>query len=285
MTTPVTIIGLGAMGSALAHAYINAGHPATVWNRSADKAVPLVAKGAVEAASVEDAVRASPLIITCLTSFEATLSVLSPAELAGRTLVTLNTGSPADARKVASWAKAKGALFLGGAVKNVPEAVGKPDTLLYYGGSRDVFDANVETLRVMGGDTVHLGDEPDLAALYELAVGGTLLPALLGFFQGAALVTARGLAAQSLVSHTVKWFQMIESVLPQLAAEIDSSDYGNPSSALGLFHEGIAHDHAIGIEGNIDMSWNEPIHELLRRAVDQGRSSQSISSLVELLRK
>ncbi|MBP2325779.1 3-hydroxyisobutyrate dehydrogenase-like beta-hydroxyacid dehydrogenase [Kibdelosporangium banguiense] len=167
----------------------------------------------------------------------------------------------------------------------MPEAVGKPDTLLYYAGFREVFDTHVETLRVMGGDTVHLGTEPDLASLYELAAGGTLLPALLGFFQGAALVTARGLEAQTLVSHTVKWLRMIESVLPQFAAEIDSGDYGNPSSALGLFYEGIAHDHSIGEEGNIDVSWNEPMHDLLRRAVDQGHRDHSVSALVELLRK
>lgn len=30
--TPVTVVGLGSMGSALAEAFIDAGHPTTVWN-------------------------------------------------------------------------------------------------------------------------------------------------------------------------------------------------------------------------------------------------------------
>ncbi|MBP2325778.1 3-hydroxyisobutyrate dehydrogenase-like beta-hydroxyacid dehydrogenase [Kibdelosporangium banguiense] len=92
----LTIIGLGAMGSALATAYVNGGHHTTVWNRSAGRAVP---PGAVQAATIEEAVAANTLIITCLTTFDATLSVLSDADLAGRTLVTLNTGTPADAAK------------------------------------------------------------------------------------------------------------------------------------------------------------------------------------------
>jgi 3-hydroxyisobutyrate dehydrogenase-like beta-hydroxyacid dehydrogenase len=203
---PVTVIGLGAMGSALAGAFLAAGHPTTVWNRSPERAAPLVARGAVPAGTVADAVAANPLVITCLTTYAATREGLEPAAatLSGRALVTFNSGSPADARAMAEWAGRWGARFLDGAIKNVPTAIGAPDTLLHYGGDRTVFDEYEPTLRALGGDTVHLGDEPDLAALYEMAVGGTLLPALVGFFQGAAVVQARGLPASSLVPFTVK---------------------------------------------------------------------------------
>jgi 3-hydroxyisobutyrate dehydrogenase-like beta-hydroxyacid dehydrogenase len=282
--TPVTIIGLGAIGSAVARAFVEAGHPTTVWNRGTARAAP---SGAVRAESIQDAVTANSLIITALTTFDATREALTPAaaELAGRTVVTLNSGIPSGARETAAWADKYGAEFLAGAVKNVPSAVGLPDTLLYYSGDRAVFDRYEETLRVMGGDTVHLGPEPDLAALYEFAVGGMLLPAFMGFFQGAAVVTARGLEASTMVRYSQKWLEMIIHLLPMLADTIDSGDYGNPESALGLFHESIAYDHEIAREAGIDVSWNEPMHDLLRRAVAEGRADQSIASLVELLRK
>jgi 3-hydroxyisobutyrate dehydrogenase-like beta-hydroxyacid dehydrogenase len=61
----VTVIGLGLMGQALAGAFLAHGHPTTVWNRSAAKAEELVAHGAPLAASVRDAVAASPLVIIC----------------------------------------------------------------------------------------------------------------------------------------------------------------------------------------------------------------------------
>ncbi|WP_425301391.1 NAD(P)-binding domain-containing protein, partial [Nocardia cyriacigeorgica] len=32
--TPVSILGIGLMGQALARAFLKAGHPTTVWNRS-----------------------------------------------------------------------------------------------------------------------------------------------------------------------------------------------------------------------------------------------------------
>ncbi|MFI6505012.1 NAD(P)-dependent oxidoreductase [Nonomuraea typhae] len=282
--TPVTIIGLGSIGTALAKAYVAAGHPTTVWNRSASRPTP---PGAVRADRVEDAVAAGDLVIAILTTFEAAREALEPAAgaLAGRTLITLNTGAPAGARETAAWAAGHGADFLAGAVKNVPANVGLPDTLLYYSGSREVFDRYEQTLKVMGGDTVHLGEEPDLAALYELAVGGTLLPTFLAFLQGAALVRSRGLPAASLVRYEQKWLEMIIQLLPGLAETVDTGDYSNPQSSLGLFHEGISYDHEIGREGGLDVSWHEPMHDLLRRAVAEGRADQSIASLVELLRK
>ena len=43
---PVTVIGLGPMGRAMAAAFLAAGQPTTVWNRTAGKADELLARGA-----------------------------------------------------------------------------------------------------------------------------------------------------------------------------------------------------------------------------------------------
>ncbi|MGP4114832.1 NAD(P)-dependent oxidoreductase [Streptomyces sp. 4N509B] len=284
--TPVTVVGLGSMGSALAGAFVGAGHPTTVWNRTPEKATPLVALGATRASTVAEAVAASPLVVACLTTYAATFEALEPASdaLAGRTLVTLNSGTPAAAREMAAWAAARGARFLDGAVKNVPPAVGRPDTLLYYAGERAVFDEYEETLRVLGGDTVHLGEEVDLAALYEQAVGGLLLPALLGFFQGSALVTARGLKARTLVPYTIKWLEMIAEQLPLMADEIDSGDYTRPLASVGIFHEVLPDELQLAEEAGVDGSWQLPMHALVARAVEAGHRDHSISALVEVLR-
>ncbi|MFI9504102.1 NAD(P)-dependent oxidoreductase [Nocardia sp. NPDC052566] len=284
--TPVTVLGTGSMGHALAEAFLAAGHPTTVWNRSPERAQALVAAGAVRPDDIGDAITASRLIIACQTSFAATRASLADAgeALRGRTLITLNSGTPTDAREFADWVTERGAAFLGGAIKNVPAAVGLPDTLLYFGGARSVFDEYADTLRVLGGDVVYLGAEPDLAALYEAAVGATLLPALLGFFEGAAVLTARGLDVRTMVPYTTKWFQMIESLLPLMAEEIATGDYTRLGSSVGVFHAGIGNDEQLGTESGVDMSWHAPMHELLRRAVAEGRGGQSITALFELLR-
>jgi hypothetical protein len=182
------------MGSALAEAYLGAGHPTTVWNRTASKAAPVVARGAVHARSVEEAVAASPLVITCLMTYDATLHTLEPAAAASmgrawspstaarpRTLAGPPPGPPATA--AVSWTAPS---------RTSPPPLVRRKPSLYYSGDSSVFREFEATRRVMGGHTIHLGEEADLAALYEMAVGGTLLPALVGFFQGAAVVQARG---------------------------------------------------------------------------------------------
>ncbi|MEV4246644.1 NAD(P)-binding domain-containing protein [Streptosporangium canum] len=284
---PVTVIGLGSMGTALAEAFVKAGHSTTVWNRTPAKAAPLIAMGARQAEAIEDAVAASPLIITCLTTFDDTRLALRPAaaSLHGRALVTLNSGSPAGARQTAAWAIGHGGRFLAGAIKNVPSAVGAPDTLLYYSGDKTVFDEFEATLKVLGGDTVHLGDDSDLAALYEMAVGAMLLPALVGFFQGAAAVQARGLEVSTMVRFAGKWLDMIKSLLPIYANEIDSGDYTNAASSVNLFLAGAAHDADLTKETNVDTTWLTPLHDLVTRAAQAGHGNHSVSALTEVLRK
>ncbi|MEV0540410.1 hypothetical protein [Nocardia salmonicida] len=139
-------------------------------------------------------------------------------------------------------------------------------------------------MRVLGGELEFLGAEPDLAALYESAVGATLLPALLGFFEGAAVLASRGLPASTMVPYSVKWLQMIESLLPVLAGEIDDEDYTRLGSSVELFHTAAADDARLGSETGVDLSWHAPMHELLSRAVAAGHGAQSITAVIEQLK-
>lgn len=76
---------------------------------------------------------------------------------------------------------------------------------------------------------------------------------------------------------------MIESLLPVVADEIDTRDYTRLGSSIALFDAAIGHDEQLERESGIDMSWHAPMHDLLRRAVAEGRAEQSITALIELL--
>ncbi|PZF79256.1 NAD(P)-dependent oxidoreductase [Jiangella anatolica] len=283
--TTVTVLGLGSMGSALARAFLAAGHRVTVWNRTPAKAAPLVTAGARQAASAGDAISASPLVVACLTGYDETRRVLGDvtATLAGRTLVTLNSGPPGAARETAAWAAEHGIRFLDGAVKDVPDAVGRAGTLLYYAGDATTFAEHEATLRALGGDTVRLGDEPDLAKFYESAVGATLLPVLVGFFAGAAAARERGIPVAALAPYAVRWLRMIGEVLPVFAAEIDAGDYSAGASSVDLFLAGADGDLAFLRESGIDDAWLRPLHDLVRKAAAAGHGEHSIAALTEVL--
>jgi 3-hydroxyacyl-CoA dehydrogenase len=57
----VTVIGLGAMGSAIANAFLNASYDVTVWNRSPVKMDPFRHSGAECAETVAEAVDVEPV--------------------------------------------------------------------------------------------------------------------------------------------------------------------------------------------------------------------------------
>ncbi|MEV8413286.1 NAD(P)-binding domain-containing protein [Streptomyces niveus] len=92
----VSVIGLGMMGTALAVAFLRAGHQVTVWNRSLSKTGPLAAQGAAPADTAADAVAASPLVVVCLSTYDTVRAVLEPlsGQLTGKTLANLTNGTP-----------------------------------------------------------------------------------------------------------------------------------------------------------------------------------------------
>lgn len=115
---PVTILGLGPMGRALAGAFLKAGHPTTVWNRSAGKADSLVSQGACLAGTAAEAAQASPLVIVCVLDYDAVHAIIRPLgdALKGRTLVNLTADAPFRARQTADWAAGREIHYLDGAI-------------------------------------------------------------------------------------------------------------------------------------------------------------------------
>ena len=97
----VSIIGLGAMGTAIAKTLIKNEIPVTIWNRSLEKSEALISDGANVARSVKEALDSSPATITCISSHDQTLTLLDEAgeSLQDKTIIELSTGSATAAGK------------------------------------------------------------------------------------------------------------------------------------------------------------------------------------------
>lgn len=285
MNQPVTVIGLGNMGSALAAAFLAAGHPTTVHNRTPGKADGLVAAGAVEAGSVAEAVTASRLVVVCVLDYPATRAALEPAAtlLAGRAIVSLNTGNTAGARDIAAWVTRQGADYLDGAIMAIPDAIGAEDTLLVYSGDRPVFDTHAATLRALGGRADFVGTDPGLAVLFEAAIGATLVPALWGFLQGAAMLRTVDIPAETLLPYAKHWLDtVVAPVLPVVAAEADDRDYDTGMASLDLFSTGLGHELEQLAELGLDTEVTAAFKRLIDRAA-AGHGGHSITRMIEAM--
>ncbi|MFI0981258.1 NAD(P)-dependent oxidoreductase [Streptomyces sp. NPDC021093] len=220
----VTVLGLGLMGSALAEALLAAGHRVTVWNRTASKAAPLVAHGAVQAATVREAIEASPLTISCVLDYDTQHALLEPAAgaLHGRTLVSLTNGTPAQAGATEAWAHALGASYLDGGIMAVPHQIATPEAFFFYSGAQDPFDAHRTTLAALGAPK-YLGTDVGTASLYDLALLSGMDMMFAGFFHATAVATShKGTTASGFTEHLVAWLTSMLGMMPLMAADIDS---------------------------------------------------------------
>lgn len=62
--TTVAVVGLGTMGGRVARRFLDAGHDVVVWNRTSERAQPLVDAGARPAATPADAARTADVTVT-----------------------------------------------------------------------------------------------------------------------------------------------------------------------------------------------------------------------------
>jgi 3-hydroxyisobutyrate dehydrogenase-like beta-hydroxyacid dehydrogenase len=282
--TPVTVIGLGLMGQALAGAFLRDGHPTTVWNRTPNKAEHLVAEGATLAGSVGDAVAASPLVVACVSDYAALRELLEPhgAALRGRVLVNLSSGTSAQARQTAGWV---GGTYLDGAIMAVPQSIGTADAAVVYSGPRGAFDEHEPTLRSLAANTIYLGDDHGLSALHETAVLGLMWGILDAFLHGAALLGSAGVDTVPFVPLASKGIGMVTDWLSGYAQQIDDGAYPVLDSTIDTHVA--AMDHVIHESEAAGVNTELPrfFKALADRAVADGRGGDSYAAMIEQFRK
>lgn len=282
----VTVIGLGQMGAVLAAVLLERGHPTTVWNRSARKARPLVERGARPAATPEEAVAASPLVIVCVLDHDALHATLDPVagSLAGKSLVNLTSGSPEQAQEAEAWARAHSADYLDGAIMTTPPGVGSPEMMFLYSGSHTVFEAHRPTLAALG-DPLHLGAEPGLASLYDAALLGLMWSTMTGWLHGTALVGAEKTEATAFTPVAIRWLSAVNGFLTTYAAQVDAGRYPGDDATVDVQVAAIDHLlHAAAARG-IDNALPELLKATMERTRDLGHGSDSYASVIEALRK
>ncbi|MET9431355.1 NAD(P)-binding domain-containing protein [Streptomyces sp. NPDC003036] len=285
--TPVTVIGLGPMGEAMAGAFLDRGHRVTVWNRTASRAGALVARGAHLAPTVDDALRAAELVVVSLTDYDALYAVLGsadPAALAGRVLVNLTSDTPAKARAAAAWAAERGATQLTGGVLTPPSGIGSPDTTTLYSGPREVFEAHRATLEVLTGTADHRGEDPGLAALlYQLNMV-MFWTALTSYWQALAMADAHGLKAadiQTLAVDALNLKQFVEFYAPR----VDAGDHRGDVDRLAMGVASAEHVLHTAVDAGVDGALPAAVLDIFRRGMAAGHGADSSSSLVEVLKK
>lgn len=283
---PVTVIGLGNLGRALAETFMRYGHPTTVWNRSAGRADALVAAGATAAPTAAEAILASDLVVVALLDHAATREVLTGAAEAvgGRALVNLTSGGPEDARQLAGWASDHAADYLHGAVYAVPQTIGTQESSINYSGSAAVHERWQGQLTALG-EVAFLGPDAGLASGYDVAILAGMYGMLGGYMHATAMADAAGITATELTPMLLSWLTDMFPAVSTFAEEIESRDYNSTESSLAMNKAGLGTVIEASRSQGVPVTPLVYLEELIDRQVAAGHGAASLSRVVESLRR
>lgn len=282
--TAVSLLGLGAMGHALAVALIDAGHPTTVWNRTPGKAEVLVARGAKVASTVRDAVSASPLVVTCLFDHPSVQQTLGPVAdvMAHRSLVNLTTTTPNQARELASWAEGHDVAYLDGGIMAVPAMIGRPGAAILYSGSTAVFGEH-KAVFDLWAESTYFGPDAGMASLYDLAMLAGMYVMFGGFMQGAAMVGSAGVTATEFASRMTPFLSAMTAGFSGFAAIIDAENYAGEGQQSLEFSD-LGKIVQTSIDQGVSPDIIAPVHALIRRQIAAGHGKEGFARIFEGLR-
>ncbi len=273
----VAVVGLGAMGGRMAARLLAAGHELVVWNRTADRAAPLVAQGARVAGSPAEAARLAEVVITMVADPAALRAVTEGPEgvAAGvgtaSTVIEMSTVGPPAVGRLASVLPDGVGLLDAPVLGSLPEAEAGSLTI-FVGGPAGVLERHAKVLAPLGR-AVHVGPLGAGAAA-KLVANSTLL-GVLGVL-GEAVALADGLGLPRAAAYAVLAASPLAAQAERRRPVLDAED-GPTRFALALARKDLDLVTAAAEEAEVDLRVLTAARSWLVDAEAAGRGEQDYS--------
>ncbi|WP_410658829.1 2-hydroxy-3-oxopropionate reductase [Amycolatopsis sp. lyj-112] len=181
--TTIAFLGLGIMGSPMACHLAAAGHDVVGYNRTPEKAAPLVSAGGRAAKSVTEAVRGADVVALMLPDSPDVSEVLTgeggvfATAAPGTLIVDFSTIRPDVAAKLAAQAEEKDLHLLDAPVSGGEAGAADATLSIMIGGAKEAVEAVRPLLDVVGKTVVHVGPAgagQTVKAANQLIVAGNI---------------------------------------------------------------------------------------------------------------
>ncbi|MCX6907524.1 MAG: NAD(P)-dependent oxidoreductase [Verrucomicrobia bacterium] len=153
----IGMIGLGLMGTALTERLLEHGYRVLIWNRTREKAEPLVARGAEW--SENPLAACDRVIISLYTSdvVEAVLEQMRDGLHAGQIVLDTTTGEPAQTAALGARLAARGVRYLDAPISGSSEQTRRGEATVLVGGDHSAFEACSDLWPVLGQKVFYVG--------------------------------------------------------------------------------------------------------------------------------
>jgi 3-hydroxyisobutyrate dehydrogenase len=194
----VGFVGLGVMGGGVTRRLLAAGHTVSGYNRSRDKAAPLVELGLDLRDSPREVAEAADVVFSMVTNVAALEAVTQGPDgiLAGLGLgkiyVDMTTGTPEASRALAEQVAQLGARMLDAPVSGSVSTLEEGRLSIMVGGDEDAFDEVEAILRDIGPTVMRIGSNGQ-ALLMKIAINLSLQVQMVAFCEGLLLAEKDGI--------------------------------------------------------------------------------------------
>jgi 3-hydroxyisobutyrate dehydrogenase-like beta-hydroxyacid dehydrogenase len=205
----IGFIGLGAMGQVIVPRLLKAGHAVTGWNRSAERAKPLLDKGMAWADTPRDVAAVSEVIFSIVTHGAAvkTVALRQDGVIAGirpgSVYIDMGTIAPDVTREVSAEFSKRGFVMLDAPLSGSPVTVEQGNASLMIGGDRATFERLEPVLRAIGPKVTYIGASGQ-AVTMKLAVNLLLMVEVVAFGEAVALAEKGGVAREIALDAVLK---------------------------------------------------------------------------------
>lgn len=276
----IGFIGTGRMGFPMCRRLLERGVPLLMFNRTPDRARPLLQFGGALVPDVAHLAQRCRVIVTCLDTVEGTEALygerLVPNARAGTLLIDHATITPDLARRIGRMADAAGMQFVDAPVSGGPEGAEKGTLAIMVGGEGDAFERALPVMGSYGALVKHMGP----------VASGTLtklVNQLLTFAHGAAAAEAIALAQRvglelpalgALIGGSFGHSRMFDRTLGRVTA----GQY-EAGAALQLFMKDLGIVQDAGSGAGLEMPVTAAMRDWLSKAVAAGNAGRDIAAL------
>ncbi len=173
----LTFIGLGKMGSAIAERLLEQGQNLTVYNRTAEKAKPLVDRGARQAFSLAEAVNNADFILSNLLDDQAVLSVtegIAP-HMGHRAIhLSLSTILPETSAQLLDIHTKNGTRYVSGAVLGIPDRARDGTLTTFLCGDHEAAEKGSLVAQCFSNKVLNLGPDIKTANFLKICMNYSL---------------------------------------------------------------------------------------------------------------
>jgi 3-hydroxyisobutyrate dehydrogenase-like beta-hydroxyacid dehydrogenase len=278
----VSVIGTGAMGSALVEGLKASGARVTVWNRTKEKAEALSGPRVRLAESVDEALTSSPLTIMSVSDHEVARTLVEGVrqDLAGRVVASTSFVTPDQARELGTVVSTAGGAYLDLEIAAGPRQVRSGAGVLLVSGERTAFEAHREGLERIGRVT-YVNAAPASAYLSGMAVQLAFLPMAVSLLQGARIAGLQDLSPDGFKKAVLDLYPFhIEQLLDRITAQPDRSE-PEVEASVDVMAAGAAEYVAALREMGIDSGMYEALHRLFTAASEAGHGEADWTCIAE----